>query len=200
MRCRKFFVVLLMGLVVLTFMTGCSGDGAGMAEVAEQTEIKSVATVTLENGESFIISEDMVGFEEVLFVSYPSKGFDQGSYIDTYFRDRTTDVMYVYRNYHYGTASHAGFTAMLDPVTGGALTYDNWLKYLEEKNVDSNSGVAHSEKNESSDRVCGNCGAKVHSAYCGQCGALYEDKTEYSTCSGCGAECDTPFSSAPSAG
>ena len=60
MRCRKFFVVLLMGLVVLTFMTGCSGDGTGMAEVAEQTEIKSVATVTCENGESFLVFEGLV--------------------------------------------------------------------------------------------------------------------------------------------
>ena len=39
----------------------------------------------------------------------------------SFYRETSTDVMYVL--YH-----GAGITVMMDPQTGGPLTYDNWVK------------------------------------------------------------------------
>ena len=44
-----------------------------------------------------------------------------------YYYDKVTDVMYM----HYYDTYNSGLTVMLDPVTGGPLTYTAYHKYLE---------------------------------------------------------------------
>ena len=84
---------------------------------------------------SLVVSPDEIDFEEVASYSFYEDDYGKITYI--YYRCRTTNVKYVWRNdeQYFGIKSYpsGGLTAMLDPETGGPLTYENWLAYLETK-------------------------------------------------------------------
>lgn len=110
-------------------------------------EPRSNSTIAVEEElESFKIHPDTIGFEAVY--SHREDGT-----LYQYFRERSTNTMYVWMDAQsrYGKA---GFSAMLDPETGGALTYNSWLKYLSEQN-----GTI----------TCPNCGAIANTDFCFGC-------------------------------
>lgn len=124
-----FFVV----FILLAFLVGCTA---------------TTNAIPPEEDDTVYVDCDDVGSEEVITF------YDDGANY-TYFREVATDVLYVWRDpsAHY---KMAGFSIMMDPQTGGPLTYENWVKYLKEKN---------------SGPTCSICGAVCDTPFCGICGA-----------------------------
>lgn len=90
------------------------------------------------------IPDGVLGFETV-FACYETGLIGGDRYDDLYesrvrmyyLREKLTDTMYVWRTSgkQGGTGGYSywssGMTAMLDPATGGPLTYDAFLQYIE---------------------------------------------------------------------
>lgn len=112
--------------------------------------------------------KDDIGFDVVY--SYQD---DRMSY--TYYRCRLTDVIYVWRQHtDYKTFTSelysAGLSVMMDPDTNGPLTYDNWLKRLEAKKVEDNTGTID-----------------IQLVYeCSACGKEFKVESRPNYCPGCG--------------
>jgi len=117
---KHFWAVLIALMLLLSIFSACSAAGATDATGYSPTQAE----------EQLVVSPDTIGFEEVA-----SYGDVEVTYI--YYRCRTTNAMYVWRQCdEYNLTklhTYSGFTAMLDPETGGPLTYERWLAYLEAK-------------------------------------------------------------------
>lgn len=107
----KKWIIGLACLVCVVGLMGCDG-----ADAAKASDDKSVTVLNDGN----VISFDNFGFELVLETRAGNAEYD-------YYRDRGTNIMYVWRDSGL-TYGAAGFTAMLDPETGGGLTYDRWVE------------------------------------------------------------------------
>ena len=108
---NKLFMCMLGLILVAGIFAGCGTTVSAQGSEAEQT-----------------YPENM-GFE--LVYESPRVWNDDPYY--AYYRDRVTNVMYVW----VGTGEHinldreymaGGFSVMLDPNTGGPLTYEVWLE------------------------------------------------------------------------
>lgn len=108
MSVRKIFIIFL--CVIFVLFTGCSFDS--VAKFAATGEI------TTESADTSLFS-----FETEL-VGTDSNGC-------RYYRDITTDVLYLWRK----AANAGGFTIMLDPDTGLPLTYSR-CKEIYDLNVE----------------------------------------------------------------
>ena len=131
MKHRKHFCFFAV-LILLAFLAGCNA---------------TPNAIPPEENNTVIVDRDDVGFEEV--ITFHDDGANY-----TYFREVATDVLYVWRD----PGSHykmAGFSIMMDPQTGGPLTFENWANYLKEKTTAS---------------TCVSCGADCTTAFCGACG------------------------------
>lgn len=92
----------------------------------------------------------------------------------TYYRCRLTDVIYVWREHWddalYSDETYGGMTIMMDPETNGPLTYDNWLKRLEQKKIEDNTGTID-----------------IQLVYeCSACGKEFKVESRPNYCPGCG--------------
>lgn len=110
---KKFFgVMAILLIVVVVIFAGCN------AESSVQTE-KPAAHV------------ENVGFELV----YESPHEVRTDPYYAYYRDRVTNVMYVWvANSKEYNSSVGGFSVMLDPATSGPLTYEKWCQYTSGEN------------------------------------------------------------------
>lgn len=123
MKHYKLIAAILIALTVLMSLHGCAVE-----RVVEPSP-------TIEE-DSLVVSSDEIGFEEIA-------SYMDGDITYIYYRCRTTNTMYVWREHKYlgfqssTTRGYGGFTAMLDPATGGPLTYENWLAYLKAKTAES---------------------------------------------------------------
>lgn len=139
-------VTLLMCLMVV--FTGCSTNASVQTNNSNENNHQSSARIEL------TLTKDNIGFEELFNIS------DNGIYY-YYYRDRITDTVYVYREDTFLELAYTGFTVMMDPQTNSPMTFDNFIKYIQEDPL-----------------VCSSCNYEIPSTipqnYCPQCGIKYE--------------------------
>lgn len=109
---NKLFVCMLGLILVAGIFVGCGTTVSAQGSEAEQT-----------------YPENM-GFE-LVYESYRTPLWDEPYY--AYYKDRVTNVMYVWvctgdRGGMNNIRMAGGFSVMLDPNTGGPLTYEAWLE------------------------------------------------------------------------
>lgn len=115
-------VYLAMLLLFIFIVSGCtvneSSEDNFLGDAVRQ-ETSEADTDSIE----LTLTEDNIGFEELFSIKE-----DEITY--TYFRERLTDVIYIREADHMDTST-TGFTAMLDPFTGNAMTFDNFIMYMQ---------------------------------------------------------------------
>lgn len=104
-------------VISLTLILSLSACGQDSADTGGSTPSGSdlVQTETALNGESLleaVFTQNFVGSEGRI----------------TYYRDKTTDVLYMKYYYYTGNAGMGGLTIMLDPDTGKPLTYTRYME------------------------------------------------------------------------
>lgn len=108
----KLFVYILCLILIAGIFVGCG------------------TATSVQGSESNSAYPENMGFE-LVYESYRTMFGDEPYY--AYYRDRITDVMYVWVSTgDVGSTSNlrmaGGFSVMLDPNTGGPLTYEAWLE------------------------------------------------------------------------
>lgn len=104
--------------IITSFTVGCHASETNTADISSPT------TITAKAAESTFSLQKI---EEQNLNEYTKRDL-----YATFYREKTTDVMYVV----YSTSninSGCSITVMLDPQTGGPLTYDNWVKNYKNK-------------------------------------------------------------------
>lgn len=104
-------------VISLTLILSLAACGQDSADTGGSTPSGSdlVQTETTLNGESLleaVFTQNFVGSEGRI----------------TYYRDKTTDVLYMKYYYYTGNAGMGGLTVMLDPDTGKPLTYTRYME------------------------------------------------------------------------
>ncbi len=123
-KVTKLVSLVLVALTIVFCFVGCTAGestnaiaSSGSSDVTPEASVGSfnvMPTAANDSDDAAVY----VGMERVLS--------DEPFY---YYRDVTTDVMYVvYRDYRC-----AGLNVMVDPNTDGPLTHENWLKYQSEQ-------------------------------------------------------------------
>ena len=125
-----FFAILFAFALLFTFSVVSQKEQKKQNPANAEKNIKN----TEEFSTSIITSTEQVniGFEEVFTTANTADGDGEAYYI--YFRDKTTNVMYVWRDtgktHNVGGFSYwgTGFTVMFDPYTGLPLTYEKFCE------------------------------------------------------------------------
>lgn len=102
--------------IIASFTVGCHAPKTNTANISTATTITAEAA---ENNFGFAkISSDYLNttHEKVFF-----------------YREVSTDVMYIAYCKQESYAGMGGLTVMLDPETGGPLTYENWVNNYKSK-------------------------------------------------------------------
>lgn len=125
MKARKIFSVIALTLVLAiaaTIFVGCSQDPDPSSSVYSTIPSDSSA----QNSSSGLTEDEVLKqpFEMQQVGHSTSANF-------LYYRDTTTDVLYVWA----ASKSGAGLTALLDPATGLPLTYTRYLELNATKNL-----------------------------------------------------------------
>lgn len=132
---KKIFALLLAVIVILTVFVGCDANGSttitGTGNGAEPVETTTEDVLHVD-------SED-TEFEVVWSVEFRGATYE-------YLRNKATDVMYLRTsdNELFNAVYPEGFSEMTDPNTGGPLTYDNFVKYLENDGTEISESTTNS--------------------------------------------------------
>jgi len=108
----RIFTVVLVAFIVVSVVTlgGCGDDVvSGSGEVHHASESTS---------ETEAVEENLIGMEKM---------GSAGNF--TYYRDVSTDVMYLWRFERGYNAGYGGLTIMVNPKTGLPLTYSDWIEF-----------------------------------------------------------------------
>lgn len=116
------------------------------------------------------IPDDILGFETI-FACYETGMIGGDKYDDLaeskvllyYLREKLTDVVYIWRTSGRQSSNNgysywsSGMTVMMDPATGGPLTYDAFLEYIRDMRI-----------------MCDECNKEFDEpvSYCPDCGAM----------------------------
>lgn len=108
----RIFTVVLVAFIVVSVVTlgGCGDDivsGSGEVHHASESTNKTSA-----------VEESRVGMEKM---------GSAGNF--TYYRDTSTDVMYLWCSERGYNAGYGGLTVMVNPKTGLPLTYSDWIEF-----------------------------------------------------------------------
>ena len=150
----KRFLSLILAILLVITLAGCS-----IASVEPQVEQLNPD-----------IPDGVLGFETV-FVCYETGLIGGGAQDDLYesrvrmyyLREKLTDTIYIWRTsgrlsspngYSYWSS---GMTVMMDPATGGPMTYDAFLQYIQNTKI-----------------VCTKCNKEFDEpvSYCPDCGSM----------------------------
>lgn len=147
---KKYLCLITLAVCLMVVFTGCSTNAS--VKTNNNSENKQQSNEQIE----LTLTEDNVGFEQLFEV------FDDGGVLYVYYRDRITDTVYVYRQEtRLKGYSYTGFTVMLDPQTNSPMTFDNFIKYMQENPL-----------------ICSSCDYEIPQTipqnYCPQCGMKYE--------------------------
>lgn len=117
---KKLFCVLLVLALVVSFV-GCQ-------KTTSEDKTQDKKEVAIEPSSEGVVEESVAGpLADFELASLEKSGFECVYKTEAvmYFRDTTTDTMYMLWQHGYGYGRV--FTAMTD--TNGPLTYTNWLSY-----------------------------------------------------------------------
>ncbi len=102
-------VVLLLAIFAIGCLAGCHASETNTANISTATTITAEAA---EKSFGFVLIK-----EDYLSTSYEKVCL---------YRESSTDVMYVFYENQVSYGGMGGLTVMIDPQTGGPLTYENW--------------------------------------------------------------------------
>lgn len=112
---KKIKLMIALALIVIVIV--CSTLGCN----ASNTKDTTTTTTTTMVAEA---SENNFGFEEI---------YTEPRYSIYVYREISTDVMYCTYSEIVAYGGLGGLTVMMDPQTGGPLTYENWVANYKNK-------------------------------------------------------------------
>lgn len=125
-------------LLLSLFFAGCSPS---IPVDFEETLLQSTSTVIEDNTQSENIPEDGNTFQP-FELEYVGRSSNTDAEKFHYYREMTTDVLYIAQRKTSGYAGMGGLTTVLDPETGLPLTFTRYMELYESKvgSTDLNSG------------------------------------------------------------
>lgn len=112
---KKIKLMIALALIVIVIV--CSTLGCN-ASNTKDTTTTTTTTIVAE------ASENNFGFEEI---------YTEPRYSIYVYREISTDVMYCTYSEIVAYGGLGGLTVMMDPQTGGPLTYENWVANYKNK-------------------------------------------------------------------
>lgn len=113
---KKIKLMIALALIVIVIV--CSTLGCNASNTKDTTTTTTTTTIVAE------ASENNFGFEEI---------YTEPRYSIYVYREISTDVMYCTYSEIVAYGGLGGLTVMMDPQTGGPLTYENWVANYKNK-------------------------------------------------------------------